>query len=114
MPNQISFCVFANILFFVASPTFGQLPSDNSARTSLDKAVNEAAAEFFAKDQHVGFSIGVYARGKTVFYNYGTTSKQNIRVPDKNSIYEIASITKTFTGALASRAVVNGKNDARR
>ena len=54
-------------------------------------------------------SIGIYDRGKTVFHNYGTTSKSKVCLPDRTSIYEIASITKTFTGALASGAVVDGK-----
>lgn len=57
----------------------------------------------------MGLSIGIYHQGKTIFYDYGTTNKSKVRLPDRNSIYEIASITKTFTGALASRAVVDGK-----
>src|SRR5580698_9373496 len=88
---------------------FGQLPSDNATRTVLDKAVDKAAGKFFAKGQHVGLSIGIYDRGKTVFYDYGTTSKSKVRLPDRKSIYEIASITKTFTGAHASGALVDGK-----
>ena len=96
-------------LVLAARSAFGQLPSDNPTRTVLDKAVDKAAGEFFAKGQHVALSIGVYDRGKTVFYDYGTTSKSKVRLPDRKSIYEIASITKTFTGALASRALVDGK-----
>ena len=92
-----------------ANPFFGQLPSDNPKQTAFDKAVDKAAGEFFGEDRHVGLSIGIYDRGKTVFYNYGTANKSVARLPDQKSIYEIASITKTFTGALASRAVIDGK-----
>jgi CubicO group peptidase (beta-lactamase class C family) len=87
----------------------GQLPSDNPKRSAMDKAVDQAAVGFFAGKGHVGLSIGIYDRGKAVFYNYGTVDKLKARVPDKKSIYEIASITKTFTGALASGAVLDGK-----
>jgi D-alanyl-D-alanine-carboxypeptidase/D-alanyl-D-alanine-endopeptidase len=115
MPHQTSLLrrsvlrVVAIGLVLAARSAFGQLPSDNPTRTNLDKAVDKAAGELFAKGQHVGLSIGIYDRGKTVFYDYGTTSKSKVRVPDRTSIYEIASITKTFTGALASRAMVDGK-----
>src|ERR1700689_1891936 len=96
-------------LVLAARSAFGQLPSDNPTRTGLDKAVDKAAGEFFAKGQHFALSIGVYDRGKTVFYDYGTTSKSKVRLPDRKSVYEIASITKTFTDALASRAVLDKK-----
>jgi len=103
----LALCVLAGVL--AARPFFGQLPSDNPMRSAFDKSVDNAAEEFFAKGQHVGLSIGIYDRGKTVFYNYGTANKSVPHVPNQKSIYEIASITKTFTGALASRAVLDGK-----
>jgi D-alanyl-D-alanine-carboxypeptidase/D-alanyl-D-alanine-endopeptidase len=86
-----------------------QVPSDNPCRTVLDKAVDKAVGEFFSSDPHVGLSIGIYDHGKRVFYNYGTTSRSNVGLPNRRSIYEIASVTKTFTGALASKAVVDEK-----
>ena len=115
MPHQTSLLrrsvirVVAIGLVLAARSAFGQLPSDNPTRTNLDKAVDKAAGELFAKGQHVGLSIGIYDRGKTVFYDYGTRSKSKVRLPDRKSIYEIASITKTFTGALAGGALVDGK-----
>ncbi len=92
-----------------ARPAFGQLASDNPARTALDKAVDTAVGEFFQQDQHVGLSVGISGHGEAVFYNYGTVNKSNVRLPDRKSAYEIASITKTFTGALASTAVLDKK-----
>jgi serine-type D-Ala-D-Ala carboxypeptidase/endopeptidase len=89
-------------------------PSDSCRQTSRRKPLStklsiRLSRDFFAKDQHVGLSIGIYNRGKIAFYNYGTTSKSKVRVPEQTNVYEIASITKTFTGALASGAVVDGK-----
>jgi len=92
-----------------ARPAFAELPSDNPTRTALDKAVDKAVGEFFQQDQHVGLSIGISNHGEAVFYNYGTVSKSKVRLPGRTSVYEIASITKTFTGALASGALVDGK-----
>jgi D-alanyl-D-alanine-carboxypeptidase/D-alanyl-D-alanine-endopeptidase len=92
-----------------AHPASDQLPSDNPTQTALDKSVDKAVSEFFQQDQHVGLSIGLSDHGHAVFYNYGTVNKSKVRLPDRKSVYEIASITKTFTGALASRAVLDKK-----
>jgi D-alanyl-D-alanine-carboxypeptidase/D-alanyl-D-alanine-endopeptidase len=100
-------CLFVGVLAACSAPA--QLPSNNPNQSAVDKAVDKAAGEFFAQDQHVGLSIGIYDHGKVAFYNYGTTDKSKAHLPDERSIYEIASITKTFMGALASAAVIDGK-----
>lgn len=83
--------------------------SDNSLKTDTDNALQRAVEGFFAKPGHVGLSIAVVEGGAAHFYNYGATSKSAKQLPTSRSIYEIASITKTFTGALASRAILDGK-----
>src|ERR1700723_4750529 len=72
-----------------ARPAFGQLSSDNPTRTALDKAVDKAVGEFFQHAQHVGLSVGISDHGEAVFYNSGTGSKSNVRVPDRKSVYEM-------------------------
>jgi CubicO group peptidase (beta-lactamase class C family) len=47
--------------------------------------------------------------GKTYFYNYGETKKANGQLPSSKSLYEIGSITKTFTGILLAKAVTENK-----
>ncbi len=90
----------------VTSPV---MEGDNPLRTDLDKAVQLAAEAFFSQTGHVGLSVAVLENGNTHFYNYGVTSKPSGQRPNQRSIYEIASITKTFTGALASMAILDGK-----
>jgi D-alanyl-D-alanine-carboxypeptidase/D-alanyl-D-alanine-endopeptidase len=82
---------------------------DNPLRTEVDRAVQLAANAFFSQTGHVGLSVAVVENGITHFYNYGVTSKLSPQRPTRRSIYEIASITKTFTGALASMAILDGK-----
>ena len=43
------------------------------------------------------------------FYNYGTTQKENSKLPTNKTIYEIGSISKTFTGTLLAQAVKDKK-----
>ncbi|HWB29550.1 MAG TPA: serine hydrolase domain-containing protein [Vicinamibacterales bacterium] len=83
-------------------------PTDNPRVSAVDKAVHAAATEFFSDPVHIGLSIVVVDRGKTAFYDYGTISKATPRLPTPDSVYEIGSITKTFTGVLAAQAVLNG------
>jgi CubicO group peptidase (beta-lactamase class C family) len=60
---------------------------------------------------HVGLSIVVSVRGQTTFYNYGTVSKASPQLPTSDTLYEIGSITKTFTGVLAAKAVLDHRMD---
>ncbi|MBE1160914.1 serine hydrolase domain-containing protein [Dyella acidiphila] len=75
----------------------------------MDIAVDQAAGEFFRNRCHVGVSIAVVDHGQTHFYDYGSTSRSKAELPDPQSIYELASVTKTFTAALAARAVLDGR-----
>jgi len=90
-------------------PEVVAIPTDNPRRSPLDTAVHEAATSLFKDPVHVGLSIVVSVNGQTTFYNYGTTSKASPRVPTSDTLYEIGSITKTFTGVLAARAVLEDR-----
>jgi len=75
----------------------------------MDRAVDTAAATFFSDKCHVGVSIAILDHGRRYFYDYGTVSKERPRLPGRGTLYEIGSITKTFTGALAAKALLEGK-----
>ena len=96
-------------LGLLSTGAMAQVATDNPGQTPLDQTVQAAADTFFKDSCHVGLSVGIYDNGKTAFYDYGTTSKTAAGLPTSQSLYEIASITKTFTGALAARAVLDGK-----
>lgn len=97
-------------LFIISCyPVSAQPLNDNPLKSNMDSLVQTAAAVFFKDSVHVGLSMAIYDNGKTGFYNYGVTDKFEKRRPDKHSLYEIASLTKTFTGALLAKAVLDGK-----
>lgn len=81
----------------------------NNSKNSIDAIVNNAANGYMKDNARVGLSIGVYQDGKTYTYNYGTTEKGKDLLPATNTLYEIGSITKTFTGTLFAQAVVDKK-----
>ena len=92
-------------------PLFAQNLSDNPLKTRLDSVVDKAAQAYMKDNSRVGFSIGFIANNKKQYYNYGETVLGTKKLPTLQSIYEIGSITKTFTGLLIAHAVQEGKMD---
>nr|WP_233575835.1 class C beta-lactamase [Noviherbaspirillum saxi] len=56
-----------------------------------------------------GMAIAVTVNGKRYFYNYGIASRESKHPIASKTLFEIGSITKTFTATLAAYAQVNGK-----
>jgi D-alanyl-D-alanine-carboxypeptidase/D-alanyl-D-alanine-endopeptidase len=85
------------------------LRSDNALESPLDQAVEAEAAPFFKAGCHVGLSIAVVRHDDTHFYDYGASTRGGAKLADRRSLYEIASVTKAFTAALAAKALVDNR-----
>jgi CubicO group peptidase (beta-lactamase class C family) len=83
--------------------------SDNPMKTRLDSTVNRVVMEYMQTKGHVGLSAGLSYKGSDHFYNYGETSLGNAQIPSVNTLYDIGSITKTFTSTLLAIAVYQKK-----
>jgi D-alanyl-D-alanine-carboxypeptidase/D-alanyl-D-alanine-endopeptidase len=79
------------------------------AQGPLDSLLNSFGASFTSQPSHNGLSIGVYADGKTYYFNYGTVKRGTPITPTDSTIYELGSVTKTFTAYLLAQAVTEGK-----
>lgn len=101
--------VISLLLGLAAPAAMAAVPTDNPRATPLDKAVQAASDTFFADSCHVGLAMAVYDQGAVSFYNYGTTSKAKPSLPTKDSLFEIGSVTKTFTGTLAAKALLDSR-----
>lgn len=87
----------------------GQELRDNPMKSGLDTVIDKAAKVYMAGKGRVGLSIGVVTASGKYQYHYGETAPGTAKLPDGKSIYEIGSITKTFTGLLVANAIVEGK-----
>ncbi len=87
----------------------GKVPSTNPLKTELDKKVDKYLGYLMQNKGTVGASIAIIKNRKTHFYHYGETKKGSKILPSNNSIYEIGSITKTFTALLTVIAEQEGK-----
>jgi CubicO group peptidase (beta-lactamase class C family) len=83
--------------------------TSNNMFTDIDKKVDAAAREYIDRDNTAGLSIGVYSDGNIYTYGYGETTKENGQLPDANTLFEIGSISKTFTSVALAYYVNEGK-----
>ncbi len=63
--------------------------------------------DYYKKD--VGIVVGIIKNGETKIFSYGKLDKNKSDVPDANTIYEIGSITKTFTCTILADMVLKGE-----
>jgi serine-type D-Ala-D-Ala carboxypeptidase/endopeptidase len=80
-----------------------------SGSVDIDGVVKESAKKFMSDPRSVGLSVGVIKDGRSRTYNFGEVEKGTKKRPSQHTIYELASITKTFTGVLLAQAAVEGK-----
>ena len=80
-----------------------------TAQGPHDEALRALGRDWLEHYHGIGLSIGIYDDGKSSFYNFGSTQLEGNRPPTKDTIYEIGSISKTMTGQLLARAIVEGR-----
>lgn len=102
--NESDFCVsrstFAARIFLTL--LLSAAPSD--CRAAQDPV--QAAAEFSEKHPHAAVVVGVIRDGQESVHAFGTLGE---REPDGNTLFEIGSITKVFTGTLLADAVLRNQ-----
>ena len=76
------------------------LASSSVATSKLDFYIDSIALAYSRKGHTHALAIGVVHEGKTSSYYYGETENGNKRLPDENTLFEIGSISKTFTATL--------------
>lgn len=90
--------------FFKNKPQKIPIPTLSEINT-----LEDIVQPFIANDRTKGLSIGTFQDGKIEFYNFGICSDEKQVTPSEKSIYEIGSITKTFTTTVLAQMVVEGK-----
>jgi CubicO group peptidase (beta-lactamase class C family) len=91
---------FLAVLLFLSSFTFGQ---EKSAK--IDSIIQDN----YKKSPEVGISVGFISNNEEYYTAYGNISKESKSRIDKNSLFEIASITKILTANLIAQAVIDRK-----
>lgn len=71
----------------------------------VDKAIRPVMAEYDVP----GMAVAITINGTPAFFNYGVASREKNTPVSQATIFEVGSVSKLFTGTLASYAQVLGK-----
>lgn len=79
------------------------------ASADLSPALRENIEKRIEAGRNVGFIIGIIDAEGPRYYGFGRVGKNSDEVPNKDTVYEIGSIGKTFTATLLADMVVKGE-----
>lgn len=80
-----------------------------TSRAVVQRAVDRVVLPLMAKHSIPGMAVGVIVDGKPYVFDYGVASLATRRPVARGTLFEIGSVSKTFTATLASWAQVKGK-----
>ncbi|MFD1604988.1 serine hydrolase [Flavobacterium artemisiae] len=80
-----------------------------NAEKQILEAMDKTASKLIEKSKANSVSIGVVKNGKTYTRHYGEIDKGKYNTANNNTVFEVASVTKLFTGLLMAQAVTEGK-----
>lgn len=83
---------------------------NNPLTDTLDRWIEQLVRPYIQKGNTVGIALAVIDHGRIRRYSYGTTHKNKNTLPDpEKTIFEIGSVTKTFTSLLLAQQVTSGR-----
>ncbi|MBC3958143.1 class C beta-lactamase [Pseudomonas triticifolii] len=77
--------------------------------STLDAFVRDAASKVMQENNIAGMAIAVTHKGQQQFFTYGNASKETGQPVTPDTLFELGSISKTFTATLASWAQATGQ-----
>ena len=90
---------------------FGASHCVAAARTDqpIETIVNDAIRPVMQAQGIPGMAVAITLNGKQHYFNYGVASKETGRPVAKDTLFEVGSVSKTFTATLAAYAQATGK-----
>ena len=93
---------FPALLLLCASPLLAW------ADPALDSQVRETAQRVMRDNGIPGLAIAITDHGQQYFYEFGVADKASGQAVSSDTLFELGSISKTFTATLAARAQIDG------
>jgi beta-lactamase class C len=104
MINRRNLLILATVPFLVALRS----GAEAQGHDDVTKVVREAVQSVMKDNDVPGMAVGVTVEGRRYFFSYGVASRETAKKVTENTIFEVGSISKTFTATLASYAQVTG------
>ncbi|MGI4744905.1 MAG: class C beta-lactamase [Janthinobacterium lividum] len=107
MQLNIPGAIVAALCMCVLHPTAGNAADGRSA--TIQEVVAHAIRPVMARYGIPGMAVGIILNGQVYLYDYGVASKATGKPVASDTLFEIGSVSKTFTATLASYAQVSGR-----
>ncbi len=101
MRRSVRFFLFIVLGINVLAPSV-------SIAEGLPEAIETVIESRIADKKLVGMVIGIVDKDGSTYYSYGEKAADGGEAPDENTVFEIGSISKAFTGVLLADAVARG------
>lgn len=82
--------------------------ADSRDQSRVENVVSQAIKPIMDDYNVPGMAVAIAVKGERYFINYGIASKESAQDVTEDTIFEIGSISKTFTATLASYAEARG------
>lgn len=96
-PRKLMACA----LLLVAGPSM--------AATDLREVVDSRVQPLMQQQGIAGLSVAVVRNGQAQYFNYGVASREGKQPVTQDTLFEVGSVTKTFTSTLGGYALARGK-----
>ena len=107
----LKFLAIVFLVSFISSVSIAQEKSEPAAdlRANFQPKIDELVQPYLDQKLAVGFTIGIIKSGETAVFGYGKRSQSDSRTLDGDTIFEIGSVSKVFTGLLLADAVIQNQ-----
>lgn len=99
----------ARALLLACTAFYGSFGIAAAEKPDIDARVQQAAEAIMQQYAIPGVSIALTDGGQQRFYNYGVASRETRQPVTRDTLFEIGSISKTFTATLATYAQASGR-----
>lgn len=107
MNTRIKRLLLTTLVVLCATPAASH--AEDVTQQKVKNTVDAAIAPVMAKYGIPGMAVGVTVAGKPYVFTYGVASTATRKPVTRDTLFEIGSISKTFTATLAAYAQVMGK-----